>query len=208
MKTRLITDPVEINSLYDFIRSQNLDYPGYDEWSKKCRDEILSGYKKAFAIMIPDENNKSFVAGSIIVQTHKADNSVLELKNGRVRPEYEKRGYFKRIYLDVERYARENGYKKIVLDAHADNLEMITLMQQLGYVVECKENLYTSKSLEFVMAKDLSLTRIQALEAVVAESARKAILKIRLSVLRFFRIILVKDRISEGRPAKIPPATF
>jgi len=193
MESRLITDISEINSLYDFIRTQNLNYPQYDEWAKKCRDELLTGYKKAFAMIVAGKNREPIVVGSIIAQPHKKDPSVLELKNGRVHTQYAKKGCFKNIYLDVERYARENGYRKILLDAHADNFEMISLMQKLGYIIECRENLYTNKSLELVMTKDLSLTKLQTLEMVVIDSARKAMMKIRLLMMKFLKVILIKN---------------
>jgi len=163
-KVELITDPSLINEIYSFIRAQNLDYPNYDQWAKKCYDELLLNQKKAFGL-IKKIDGKPVIVGNIIVQTHKSDPSVLELKNGRVDPLYRKKGWFKFIYREVEKYAIENGYKRIIADAHIDADDVIGAMKRSGFKIEAKENLYGSKSIEAVLVKDLNRNRIILLAA-------------------------------------------
>ena len=148
-KIELLEDPVQIRKLYEFIRSIPLDYPSYEEWTKKCYKEILLGYKKALVCTLDSQ-----IIGNLIFQPHKKDRSCLELKNGRVDQRYRRRKVFTRLCSLVEDYAIHQGYKKIIADAHIENTEVIETFKKLGFTVESQENLYNSK-LEVILVKDL-----------------------------------------------------
>ncbi|HYD03830.1 MAG TPA: GNAT family N-acetyltransferase [Alphaproteobacteria bacterium] len=176
----------DILRIYEFIRSQNLNYPQYEEWAKKCRDELLTGYKKAFVI----KNKNGKLIGSLIVQKHKSDSSVLEMKNARIASGYENKGHFKQLYLAAERYAREKNYKKIVCDSHMENFKMISSLHKVGFIIESKENIYTPKNLEVILTKDLTTTNIRSLESSIIESYNKFINRLKLLFEEFFAIRL------------------
>lgn len=148
-KIKLVTDPNEINELYQFIKQYPLNYPNYSEWLKKCKRELELGYKKAFVYKL-----KGKIIADLIFQPHKQDSSLLELKNIRVIEEHRKKKVFSKLLKEAISYARQNRFKKIVVDAHADS-EVIKPLQKLGFSVESYENLYDSK-LETVLGLDLS----------------------------------------------------
>jgi len=49
-KIQLLTDPEEVQRLYEFIRRFPLDYPDYFQWLEKCKRELELGYKKYFML--------------------------------------------------------------------------------------------------------------------------------------------------------------
>lgn len=147
---KLVTDPDEVNELYQFIKKYPLSYPNYSEWLKKCKHELELGYKKALVFKQDDK-----IIANLVFQPHKQDNSVLELRNGRVLDKYRRKNIFSLLLRQAVLYAKESGFKKVIADTHNNNLEVIKTLKKLGFVVESYENLYDTK-LETVLGLDLS----------------------------------------------------
>ncbi len=148
---KLITDPIEINRLYDFIKRFPLDYPNYDGWVEQCYEELRLGTKRAFICEL-----EGVVIGDLIFQRHKKESSILEIKNLRVESQYRRRKIASRFLRDVEEFARNNGdYKRLIIDTHIDNLPVIKTLEKSGFKVESKERLYGQKE-EAILIKDLT----------------------------------------------------
>src|SRR3989344_7212594 len=92
----LITDPIEIQQLYDFIKSFPLNYPDYDNWLEQCYEELCLGTKKAFVCKL-----EGIIIGNLIFQRHKREPTILELKNGRVDSQYRRRNIIGRLLREV-----------------------------------------------------------------------------------------------------------
>lgn len=150
MIKKLITGPDEIKKVYEFIKQFPLDYPDYGRWLEKMKRELELRYKSGFFV-----TNKKGVIGSIIFQPHKQDSSVLELKNLRVLPSYEKKGIGAKLLKLAEDYAIEKGFKKLQGDAHEDNFKVIRFMLKHGFRRESKENLYLPSKIEVILSKEI-----------------------------------------------------
>ncbi|MBI4448287.1 GNAT family N-acetyltransferase [Candidatus Woesearchaeota archaeon] len=149
-EVKLVTDPDEIKSLYEFIKKFPYDYPDYLMWVEKCYRELQLGYKKAF-VCKADE----VIVANLVFQKHKDDSSSLELKNGRVDGGYQRKKIFSSLYNAAEAYAKENGYSRIVCDTHKDNKPVIATLKKLGFEEEAQESLYQNDKLEAVLSKKL-----------------------------------------------------
>ncbi|MFH1065698.1 MAG: GNAT family N-acetyltransferase [Nanoarchaeota archaeon] len=147
--SKLIINPDEIKELYEFIKQKPLDYPDYLTWVEKCYRELQSGYKKGFVSGIDGK-----IIADFVVQQHKQEPDCLEIKNAQVAGGFEGRGIFTAIYSEIEKYARENKFKRIVCDAHATNNAIIAGFLKLGFRVVAHEKLYNS-GLEAIMEKEL-----------------------------------------------------
>ena len=145
----LITDPDEIRELYEFIKQKPLDYSDYLVWVEKCYRELQSGYKKGFVSRLDGK-----IIADFVVQPHKQNSNCLEIKNARVTDGFEGRGIFTAMYSEIEKYARENGFKKIVCDTHASNKAVVSRFLKLGFKIEAQEDLYKN-GLEILLAKDI-----------------------------------------------------
>lgn len=149
-QTQLITEPEEIEQIYEFIKRFQYDYPDYLIWVEQCFRELQLGYKKAFVYKINNE-----IIASLIFQQHKTEPKILEMKNARVKPRYRRRKIFTSLYDAVEKYAKEKGFKRITCDTHKDNLPVIQTLKSLGFTIEAEETLYTRKRLESILSKNL-----------------------------------------------------
>ncbi|MBT3865910.1 GNAT family N-acetyltransferase [Candidatus Woesearchaeota archaeon] len=149
-RAKLITDRREVQAVYDFVRQFPLDYPGYFEWLKKCEGQLLSGDKEA-VYMVDGQQ----VVGSIIFQRHREESSVLEIKNLRVDPRYARKGIGKALERRVDLFARSGEFRRIQVDAHRDNFEVVNFFIGRGYNIDSEETLYVPDKLEVVMVKDL-----------------------------------------------------
>lgn len=147
---KLITDQREIDEAYAFIKSFPLDYPNYQEWLIKCKNELETGYKSGFLA----KNGNGAVIGSIIVQPHKEDRRVLEIKNLRVAHKYENKGLGSLFCALIELYAKDKGFTRLQVDAHASS-PVVDFMKKQGFNVEAKEHIYESETLEAIIAKNL-----------------------------------------------------
>lgn len=145
----LITDPEEIRVLYEFIQSQPLNYPRYEEWVKKCIRELEIGYKKALVYGV-----NGSIRANLIFQRHKQDPHVLEIKNCRVDPNFRRQGIFTSLVRAVEQYAKLHRFQRITVDTHSDNVSFIEAAKKLGFRVDAQEHLYGA-SLETILIKEV-----------------------------------------------------
>lgn len=145
----LITDAEEIKRLYDFIRAQPFDYPGYLEWVEKCRRELELGSKRALVA-----RSQGVIVANLIFQAHKQEPHVIEIKNVRVDPHYQRRGLFTQLERQLEVRVTQEGYRRIIGDTHATNIPFIAASQKLGFRKVAEESLYNAV-LETILVKDL-----------------------------------------------------
>jgi len=146
-KIKLASSPEEVTRLYEFIKSQPLDYPDYMLWVEKCRRELELGSKKAFVCLAGEE-----IAANLVFQAHKQHSFLLELKNGRVGQEFRRKGIFTKLVCEAQRHASENGFRGMICDCHPDNLEMMLALKSSGLVLEAQEDLY-NRGQEAIMFK-------------------------------------------------------
>ncbi|MFA4952891.1 MAG: GNAT family N-acetyltransferase [Candidatus Pacearchaeota archaeon] len=145
------TDSSEkINQICEYIESFDLDYPNYKTWVAKCKNELISNYKKCFFV----EKNKKII-GSIIFQPHKKEKNILEIKNFRVSLEHREEGIGSRLYNETERYARERGFKIIQIDTHENNQELIEFLIKKSFKVIERKSLYEKIQVEIILQKNL-----------------------------------------------------
>ena len=142
--------PEQINKICEYIESFDLNYPNYKAWVAKCKSELISNYKKCFFV----EKNKKII-GSIIFQPHKKEKNILEIKNFRVSLEHRGKGIGSRLYNEIERYARERGFKIIQIDTHEDNQELIEFLIKKSFKVIERKSLYEKTRVEIILQKNL-----------------------------------------------------
>ncbi|HLC72540.1 MAG TPA: GNAT family N-acetyltransferase [Candidatus Nanoarchaeia archaeon] len=145
----LVTDMEEIRRLYDFIRAQPFDYPRYLDWVEKCKRELELGIKRALVV-----KSQGIIVADLVFQAHKQERGVIEIKNVRVNPNYQRRGLFRQLVEQLEEQVMQEGYRRIVVDTHATNMPFITASQRLGFRRVAEEPLY-SDQLEVILVKDL-----------------------------------------------------
>ena len=185
-KSSLVKDPKEIEEVYSFIKKHPMDYPGHDEWCQKAYRETVLGYKKIVAILNTDKKGNIEVVGSILFQPDKQDPSVLEMKNIRVAEKYRKIRIFTRLLSDVEKYAKEQGFKRLYVDAGTDYKDIISALGKRGFSVVAKENLYSNERLEVLFAKDVRKGIITSVDTAVM----KAIQELKLEMLKTLRWVI------------------
>ena len=147
---KLLSNPEEVQRIYDFVKQYPLDYPDYFVWLEKCRSQLEMGEKKAFYA-----TNRDSIIGSVIFQRHKEEESILEVKNFRVSEEHAGKGVGSALELMLCSYGRSNGFKRIRVDTHHNNFPMIQFLIKRGYVLEGEETLYVADKPEIISAKDL-----------------------------------------------------
>jgi len=180
MKIKLIKNQEGINELYNFIKQFPLDYPDYMLWVEKCKRELELGYKRAFVCTKDNE-----IIANLVFQPHKEDRSTLELKNARVKEEYERKNIFKKMVKEAERYARANSFKRIRGDTHESNIAITKALKNLGFKIEAKEQLYSAKK-ELILAKDLTENKSRLIQIINSNielplhSWKELILKIKI----------------------------
>lgn len=149
-KIQLLTNPKEIQKLYEFIRQFPLDYPNYFDWLEKCIRQLELGEKQAFYATVEDE-----IIGDIIFQHLRGDPTVLEIKNFRVAEHHRQLGIGSALESMLYSLVKSKDFKKIQVDTHSTNFEMIQFLIKRGYVVESQEFLYIPDKPEVILLKKL-----------------------------------------------------
>lgn len=149
-KIQLLTNPEEVQRLYEFIRQFPLDYPDYFVWLEKCKRQLELGEKKAFYAIRDNE-----IVGDVIFQNLREDATVLEVKNFRVAENSRHVGVGSALETMLYSYGKSNGFKKIQVDTHQDNHEMIQFLIKKGYTIESQEFLYLANKPEIILSKKL-----------------------------------------------------
>jgi len=146
---RQVQTPEDAQAVFGFIKQFPLNYPDYESWLEKCKEELKIGSKHAFYVI----GSKEPVVGSIVFQQHRLESQVLELKNLRVNPKNVRQTIGSWLEFLAEFYAKHNGYKRIQCDAHPEN-PVVSFMESRGYRIEAHETLYTAKA-EVILIKDI-----------------------------------------------------
>ena len=152
---RLAEDMSDIWKLEKHLLQQSLSYPSYADWVVgKVSPEIESGYKKAILAL-----SDSYLVGNLITQPHKNLDGVLEFKNMRVHPKLQGRYVGAFMLRQGERIAYEENYSAIICDTHADNLNVISLLNSQGYEEIARIPLYDKNTEEIIFGKRFEKTQ-------------------------------------------------
>jgi hypothetical protein len=146
---RLVQDEKDVKRLEKFLLSQSLNYPNYGDWVEKAVEEILAGYKQG--IMAFDDG---FLVGDLIFQPHKELPRMLELKNMRINPKVERRGF---AYFMLKQAEKQQGYNGIICDVRARQIQVVSLLRFMDYQEIFRANLYNSREEDIVMVKKLKI---------------------------------------------------
>jgi len=148
IEAKLIESEDEIKKVCDYLMSLNLDYPDYNQWVEKCKRELISGYKKGFYM------GNQQISGVVIFQPHKEQKDILEIKNFSVSPKFEKKGLGSVLFDSLEDYFREALFKRMIVDAHAENYKIINFFKHRGFKIIKKDSLYSASQIEIVLQKE------------------------------------------------------
>ena len=147
-----VSDKKDLINLRDFLVSQSLGYPGYEDWIERSMFEIELEYKKTVLAYFNNE-----IVGDIIVQPEKEMDKVLELKNARVHPSIRGRHVMSFLMKQAEKeYAK--GFEMILVDVRTTQKDMLGFFRSYGFREITKIPLYEKSVPEVVMVKDLKVS--------------------------------------------------
>ena len=141
----------DLLKLLDFIRSQDLKYPNYQDWVSRAESDIETGWKTGVIA-----TNGSMILGDIIWQPHKELPRVREIKNMRVHPSVRSR-YFARFLMKQAEAEKREDYDELMLDLREDHPEkkpLIYMLTSMGYRELAAVCLYNPNVRDIVMIKD------------------------------------------------------
>ena len=138
-------DERNLDSATRFIASQNLGYPNYDAWIEKARSELSFGIKHGIAAY----SNGVFV-GDVIFQRHKQIAGILEMKNIRIDERLWGRNFASFMLRQAE---SELPNAAIIVDARANQTDMISFLTKQGYNPVVQIPLYDPNNQDVVMVK-------------------------------------------------------
>lgn len=144
----------ELKLLRNFIYSQHLWYPNYEEWvDYVCVPELESGWKKGIIAYY-----NGYVVGNAIYQPHKELPKTREIKNIRISPQLRRRdlGHFLLRQVEEE---NKNEFERIIVDTNTKNKNVIMFFQWCGYKIIGQEYLYDKKNLDVIMVKEFGAGR-------------------------------------------------
>ena len=124
---RQLEDMKQLSQLIDFLASQSLGYPKYDEWVQRTEGELSIGYKGA---ILAYSDGK--LVGDIVYQPHKQMPSFLEIKNLRVHNDLRMRYFGRFIVKQLESEFKEN-YDALIVDVRADQTNTLKFFAVEGY---------------------------------------------------------------------------
>lgn len=139
--------------LTNFLISQDLGYPNYDEWIQRAEAEVESGWKTAVLAFY-----EGHLIGDLISQPHKEIPGFLELKNMRVHPDFRGR-YFAKFMLRQAELDFGAGKDAIICDVPADQPNIIEFMQTCGYSPILITPLYSASRKDIIMLKILGKSK-------------------------------------------------
>lgn len=144
---KTVSSVKELNSLRDFLLPLPLEYPEYEKWViQTCIPEIELGYKQAILAF-----SNGYLIGDAIHQPHKQLPNTTEFKNLRIHPRYRRRDIGHFLLRQVE---EESKAKRIILDVDSKQTAIICFLEFCGYRKIAGVNLYSPKSLDYVMIKE------------------------------------------------------
>ena len=146
-------EPIDLKRFGQFLRTQNLGYPDYEQWvDRRCLPELDAGYKMAYSVV----SNGVIVAG-IIFQRHKGLVGTLEIKNLRVDTEFRRRDIAHFLMKQAETFALGERYSQMIADFRAEKEysgRLSRFFQFCGFEVLFQAELYPGGQ-DFIIAKKL-----------------------------------------------------
>ena len=139
----------DLKQLIDFLMKQDLGYPQYEDWVQRAEQEIDQGYKIAILAF-----NEGKIVGDVIYQPHKQLPRVREIKNIRIHPQLRGRS-FAHFMLKQAEVEQKEQYDALMVDARADQKDVIALLMRNGYVPLGQKTLYDPNAVEVIMIKTL-----------------------------------------------------
>ena len=139
----------DLKQLVDFLMKQDLGYPGYEDWVQRAEYEIDKGYK--IPVLAFSEGT---LVGDVIYQPHKQLPRIREIKNIRVHPEVRGRA-FAHFMLRQAEAENSDQFDALIVDARADQNDVITLLLRNGYTPLGQRALYGANSVDVIMVKML-----------------------------------------------------
>ena len=161
---------MELFQCLDFLLSQPLGYPRYQEWVGRCEAELVSGYKRAILCTYDGK-----LAGDLVWQPHKALQGLAEWKNIRIHPDMRRRDFGRFLVRQAE---AECGMLGAVCDVRAHDRNTVDFLLRCGYTVTATVPLYDSDQMDVVMVKMFDTKTYSAsdlgqkVEAVLAAGRR------------------------------------
>ena len=146
---RTVETREDLSRLLEFIRSQNLNYPRYQDWVSRTESEIEGAYKTGVLAI-----SNGFVVGDLIWQPHKELPKVREIKNLRIHPLVGRRYFASFLLRQAEN--EPGAFHELMVDFREDHPEMSLLERMFiltGYDRICTVNLYDPNVRDIVMIK-------------------------------------------------------
>jgi hypothetical protein len=146
-----LEDMKQLKLLVDFMASQDIDYPHYDEWLQRAESQMEKGEKEA---ILAFSGRK--LAGDLVTQMCKDSGlgSLLEIKNARVHPDLRDRHFMTFMLKQLYR-GYENKYDGMIVDVRASQPETLNYLVREGFAPIAKTTLYEKNMEEITLFKPL-----------------------------------------------------
>ncbi|VVB83051.1 Uncharacterised protein [uncultured archaeon] len=146
-----LEDVKQLRNLVDFMASQDLDYPSYDEWLQKTESQLERGEKQAILAF-----SEKRLVGDLVHQVCR-DNGlgiIREIKNLRVHPDMGGR-YFASFMLRQLYAECGEKYKGLLVDVRVNQKRTQDFFISQGFIPLMNIPLYEKNIDEVVMFKPL-----------------------------------------------------
>ena len=150
---RQLEESKDVRMLVNFIASQQLGYPRYDEWVQKTEAEISSGQKSAVLAL-----SDGVLVGDLIYQGHRSLPGFLELKNFRVHPRFRVREFGRFMLRQVEVEGR-SSYMAVICDVRPERKDVVSFLTSCSYTPVIQGPLYDSNVPDVSFIKPLRKSR-------------------------------------------------
>ena len=165
-----LEDMNQLKLLIDFMASQDINYPRYNEWLQRAESQLEKGEKEAILAF-----SKGKLVADLVTQTCKDSGlgSLREIKNARVHPLLIDR-YFMTFMLKQLYKGCENFCDGMIVDVRASQLETLRYFVKEGFIPIAKTTLYEKNMEEITLfkplKKDAELLIPRAKQIVIAKS--------------------------------------
>jgi hypothetical protein len=146
-----LEDINQLKLLVNFMASQDLDYPHYDEWLQKTENQLERGEKQAILAF-----SEGKLVGDLVHQVCR-DNGLgflREIKNLRIHSEVRER-YFAGFMLRQLYTECAGKYDGLLLDARANQKQTQGFLVSQGFIPVMNIPLYERNMNEVIMFKPL-----------------------------------------------------
>ncbi|MDO8528391.1 MAG: hypothetical protein Q7S06_00680 [Nanoarchaeota archaeon] len=146
-----IEDMSQVRALIDFMATQDLDYPHYDDWLQRTESQLEREEKKA---VLAFSDGK--LVGNIVHQVCRDSGlgTLIELKNSRVHPDLRDR-YFMKFMLKQLSKECEGKYDGLIGDIRAHQKATLNYFIHEGFIPVAKTTLYEPNMEEVTVFKPL-----------------------------------------------------